>query len=83
MYDYWKEKILLDAFDEKFEVMRKFRYKVKEIAGDYYYEEMSLEETKRKIFVQPQSDDKILRSQADIDQYIADNMNVKLPMDGP
>ena len=63
--------------------MPKFRYKIKEIAGDYYYEEMSLIETKQKIFKYPQSDDKILRSQADIDQYIADNMNEKITMDGP
>ena len=83
LYDAWKEKILLDSFDDVFKFMPKFRYKIKEIAGDYYYEEMPLEEMKQKIFVRPQSDDKVLRSQADIDQYIADNMNEKLPMDGP
>lgn len=46
LYDAWKEKILLDNFDDVFKFMPKFRYKIKEIAGDYYYEEMTLEEMK-------------------------------------
>ena len=40
----------------------KMRYKVKEIFGDYYYEEMSVEETMQKVFLYPESDDKILRN---------------------
>jgi len=63
--------------------MPKFKYKIKEIAGDYYYEEMSMEETKSKIFILPESNAKVLRSQEDIDEYIRDNMNVKMPIDGP
>jgi hypothetical protein len=59
------------------------RYKVKEIFGDYYYEEMTPEETFKKVFLYPESDDKILRCQADIDEYIRDNINTKLPLDGP
>ena len=63
--------------------MPKFRYKIKEIAGDYYYEEMSNEETAKKAFLKPSSPDKVLRNQHDIDQYIRDNMNIKNPLDGP
>lgn len=63
--------------------MPKFRYKIKEIAGDYYYEEMSHEETAKKAFLSPSSPDKVLRNQHDIDQYIRDNMNIKNPLDGP
>lgn len=63
--------------------MPKFRYKIKEIAGDYYYEEMSHEETVKKAFLRPESPDKVLRNQHDIDQYIRDNMNIKCPLDGP
>lgn len=33
------------AFKNCIKMMPKFRYKVKEIMGDYYYEEMSIEET--------------------------------------
>jgi len=42
--------------------MPKMRYKVKEIAGDYYYEEMSHEETVKKAFLRPASPDKVLRN---------------------
>lgn len=62
MYDNWDDKIMMDAWDDVFSFMPKFRYKIKEIAGDYYYEEMPLEEMKKKIFLSPQSDDKILRT---------------------
>lgn len=61
----------------------KFRYKIKEIAGDYYYEMMSLEETFEKIFLTPESPDKELKNQKEIDQYIRDNCNIKFPNDGP
>ena len=33
--------------------MPKFRYKIKKIMGDYYYEEMSYEEAIDKIFIKP------------------------------
>ena len=51
--------------------------------GDYYYEEMSIEETCKKALLRPESPDKILKSQAEIDEYIRDNMNEKMPLDGP
>lgn len=82
-YDSDNMKILDDAFREVFALMPKFRYKIREIAGDLYYEEMSMEETIEKIFVGPQSEDKVLRCQDDINAYIADNMNEKVPLDGP
>jgi hypothetical protein len=61
----------------------KFRYKVKEIFGDYYYEEMSVEETSERIFLYPKDDSKVLKNQDEIDQYIRDNLNEKMPLDGP
>jgi hypothetical protein len=39
----------------------KFRYKLKYIAGDLFYEEMSFEEACEKIFISADSDDKLLR----------------------
>jgi hypothetical protein len=59
------------------------RYSVKFIAGDPYYQEMSVEETVQKMFVRPESDEKVLRSQEDIDAYISDNFTEMLPIDGP
>ena len=64
-------------------MMPKFRYKIKVIAGEYYYEKMSMEEAIDKIFVKADSDDKLLKNQSDIDAYMRDNLNIKLPLDGP
>ena len=59
------------------------RYKIKEIMGDYYYEEMSVEETMAKGYISAESQEKLLKSQEDCDQYLRDNLNVKFPLDGP
>ena len=61
----------------------KMRYKLKVIMGDYYYEEMSLEETIEKAFIGPASEDLKLKSQDDADDWIRDNLNQMLPLDGP
>lgn len=58
------------------------KYKIKEICGDYYYTEMSEEEAHSKAFIEP-APDKVLRSQDDINAYIRDNLNEKMPLDGP
>lgn len=63
--------------------MPKFRYKIKEIFGDYYYELMTPEEAMEKIFITVGSKDREIKNQQDIDDYIRDNMNVKVPLDGP
>ena len=47
--------------------MPKFKYKIKQIFGDYYFEEMTHEEAKDKIFIWPENNDKVLRNQDDID----------------
>lgn len=44
---------------------------------------MSEEETIRKCIIYCKDDDHMLKNQRDIDAYIRDNMNVKMPMDGP
>lgn len=68
---------------EKFATFERLRYKIKCIAGDYYYEKMSVEETYEKCFIGPESEDKVLRNLNDINEYIRDNINEKLPLDGP
>jgi hypothetical protein len=71
------------AYLKAMKIHPKLRYQVKEIAGDYYYQEMSEEEAINKIFLQPFEGEKALRSQQDIDDYVKDNLNEKMPMDGP
>lgn len=82
-FDEWNESMLVENLIDMFKLLPKFRYKIKEIAGDYYYEMIPLQEAVEKILIRPESEEKILRSQDDINQFIADNMNEKLPMDGP
>lgn len=63
--------------------MPKLTYKIVEIAGDYYYQKMSIEETFSKAMI-TQTDEKLkLKSKEDIDRYIQDNIGQKMPMDGP
>lgn len=65
-YDDWDEGTLRQAFLDVMQFMPKFRYKLKEIAGDYYYESMPMEEFMQKFFVGPEGEDKVLTSQDDI-----------------
>ena len=44
---------------------------------------MSLQETYEKVFLMPQTPDKYLKNQKDIDNYVRDNLNSKVPLDGP
>jgi hypothetical protein len=43
--------IPMEKFVQAFKLMPKLKYKIKEICGDFYYEEMSEEETVRKAFI--------------------------------
>lgn len=62
---------------------KKFRYKIKFIYGDPYYEEMSVEEALSKVFLPSPAPEKILRNQTDMEMYLEDNLNTKMPNDGP
>ena len=57
------------------------RYKIVEVAGDFYYEEMSEEEFIRKGLIYNKEGQ--LKNQRDIDLFCQDNLNEKLPLDGP
>lgn len=78
----WDEEIP-KKFIKVIEMFPKMRYKIKIIFGDYYYEEMSKEETIQKAILTFKSKDKELKSYQDVNDYIADNLNNKLPLDGP
>ena len=62
--------------------MPKLRYKIKFIAGDPYYELMSMEEFTAKNDIYPVKG-KELRCFADIDSWIEDNISGMMPLDGP
>ena len=60
----------------------KVRSKIKFIAGDPYFEPMSMEEFEAKLVLKP-VEGKKLRNFSDIDSWIEDNMNSMMPLDGP
>lgn len=62
---------------------KKARYSIKFIFGDPYYEEMSVEDALDRVFVPSPTPEKVLRNQTDIEMYLEDNLNKKLPNDGP
>ena len=63
-------------------MLPKLRYKIKYICGDPYYEEMSIEEFNEKNFLDP-IPGKELRSYADVDEWLEDNIHDMMPVDGP
>ena len=60
----------------------KLRYKIVPFCGDYYYQEMSVEETMAKAY-QWWDEDKALKNADELDLWVEDNINMKLPFDGP
>lgn len=82
-YDRFDPDCLTDRLKQMIRQMPKFRYKIKEVCGDYYYELMTYEEAVSKIFITAEDKDKEVQNQQDIDDYIRDNLNVKMPLDGP
>ena len=61
----------------------KFRYKVVNKFGDHYYEEMSFETAFERAYHYETDLKKTLKNQNDIDHYMRDNINKKVPLDGP
>ena len=66
MYSKPNTDVILNRWKKFYKMHPKFRYKIKVVAGDYFYEEMSIEETIKKSIITPGN---ILKSQADIDAY--------------
>ena len=63
--------------------MPKLTYKIVEIAGDYYYKPMSVEETFEKAMMVNMDPKTCLKDKNDVDRYIQDNIGKKMPLDGP
>jgi hypothetical protein len=51
--------------------------------GDLFYEEISLEESRAKGYYVEPANKRMLTCKRDIEMFIEDNMNTKLPLDGP
>jgi hypothetical protein len=82
-YDNDRIDIVESRYMEMVKRVPKMRYKVKYICGDPYYEEMSYEEAVSKIVLKPKDDEHVLRSIADCDAWMADNLPTIMPLDGP
>jgi len=59
--------IFEEKLREAFETMPKLRYKISEVAGDFYYEMMSVEETIKKGFIIEK--DGFFKNQDDLDRF--------------
>lgn len=74
-------KMLEERFRLMIGYLPKMRSRIVTIAGDYYYERMSMDETLEKGLVElPEG---LIKTPADIDLFLQDNLNTKLPLDGP
>ena len=58
----------------------KFLYRIVEVLGDYYYKEMTEEEVFEKAIFEM---DGVIENSEDINHFIQDHINKKLPIDGP
>mmetsp|Transcript_1953 Transcript_1953/g.3388 ORF Transcript_1953/g.3388 Transcript_1953/m.3388 type:complete len:359 (-) Transcript_1953:686-1762(-) len=77
-FDFVKHKVL-----ENSRRFPKFRYKIVNKFGDLYYEEMEINDALDKAVFFETDKSKGFKSQHEVDMYIRDNMNIKMPMDGP
>lgn len=75
--------VVLFSMRKIFKQDPKFFYKLVNIGGDYFYESMTEEETLKKAFLEIDDPQKTIKNQDQMDQFVQDNINVKLPVDGP
>lgn len=61
----------------------KLRNRIEMKFGDVYYKQLSVSETHEKAVIWEDDPRKTLKSQYEIDCYIRDNLNIKMPLDGP
>ena len=63
MYSKSNTDVIVNRWKKFYKMHAKFRYKIKVVAGDYFYEEMSIEETIKKSIINPGfDDDHVLKS---------------------
>jgi len=56
---------------------------ITEFAGDYYYKEMHIDEALRKAVTIISDPQMLPTKMRDLDHIVQDNLNVKMPLDGP
>ena len=75
----WFRELYINTID-KYE---KFRYSVEYKYSDLYYKKMSKEEAFKKGWHFESDPEKTLKNKYELECFIRDNMNVKVPLDGP
>ena len=79
LFDQKSSKKLTEKIIKRFE---KSRYKIEYFCGDLYYKKMSIQETLEKAY--KWLDEKEgLKNMSEVDCWVEDNINMKLPLDGP
>ena len=76
----WFRKLYYDHYLEKYP---KFSYKVTELFGDLYYKKISKDEAFKKAWYFESDPNKTLKSKYELECFVRDNMNIKMPLDGP
>jgi hypothetical protein len=70
---------LIFNYQRAIKQLKKLSYCLENRFGDYYYKELPYDEVVENCFVEVKG----LSCQEDIDRFVQDNINVKLPKDGP
>ena len=78
LFDEKSSKELTEKLIKRFE---KSRYRIVSFCGDFYYKEMSVKETLEKGYKWLDEGEK-LNNMAEMDCWVEDNVNMKLPFDG-
>ena len=74
--------IVRREYKKALKIHPKLSYKIKILGGDLYYEKMSESEAMDKLFVKLPAN-KMMKSKQDVLDYVRDNLNEKMPLDGP
>ena len=72
--------IIRSSMKRHFKTKPKFLYKFVEILGDYYYKEMSEDKVFELCITEMNG---VVKNSDDINHFIQDNINIKMPIDGP
>ena len=74
---------LLFNLEKVFKLLPKFAYQVEEVCGDYYYKQTSMDEAVSKAVYFNEDPNTLLHTSDDLLHFVQDNINKKLPLDGP
>jgi hypothetical protein len=72
-----------ERFLRSLQALPKLRYALIEILGDFYYQEMTIEEIIDLVFVEVPPEKPLFKNQGDIDRYVEANLNEPFRMGRP